>query len=316
MTKSRFIEQQSSDDNLTLHTFALQSQQLLLQLAKSLGNSQKNLEIRNGRGKMFGNWKLAANFGPLGRLRWLMEGSRHGYLGVALSAKRSAMGLQWKLFRQCFISQKTNLDLRVCHFFQCTYILAISHTPGSGFLLFFPHLTDNFECGQKNPKEPQLRYSASLAVVAVLFCMLFWPGSGFLQNCPNIVGNLLTLISIASWTGKLGQYENGTSGRKVRVLVAASCLQLPFSHCWAVEIMTAMAMGFNGCSFPMAANFRNVVNLLLNLLDPKKIIFCVLATCIAINDDLFLRLISIHRIAGTQDSLQLSYDSDKTPNWP
>ncbi|KAH8324992.1 hypothetical protein KR074_002247, partial [Drosophila pseudoananassae] len=40
-----------------------------------------------------GNWKLAANFGPLGRLRWLMEGSRYGYLGVALSAKRSAMVL-------------------------------------------------------------------------------------------------------------------------------------------------------------------------------------------------------------------------------
>ncbi|XP_043067544.1 uncharacterized protein [Drosophila bipectinata] len=52
-------------------------------------------------GKRAGNWKLAANFGPLGRLRWLMEGSRYGYLGVALSAKRSAMGLHWKLL--CYI---------------------------------------------------------------------------------------------------------------------------------------------------------------------------------------------------------------------
>jgi len=42
---------------------------------------------------MFGNWKLAATFRPLGRLRWLMEGSRPGYLRVALSAKRSAIGL-------------------------------------------------------------------------------------------------------------------------------------------------------------------------------------------------------------------------------
>ncbi|XP_016982759.1 uncharacterized protein LOC108047173 [Drosophila rhopaloa] len=42
---------------------------------------------------MFGNLKLAATFRPLGRLRWLMEGSWPGYLGVALSAKRSAMGL-------------------------------------------------------------------------------------------------------------------------------------------------------------------------------------------------------------------------------
>ncbi|XP_033166719.1 uncharacterized protein LOC117145246 [Drosophila mauritiana] len=100
---------------------------------------------------MFGNCKLAATFRPLGRLRWLMEGSWSGYQGVALSAKRSLIGLHYKHYWKLFVRILDTIKLN------CT------------------------QCGQ---------------------------------------GELV---------------ENGTSGRKLRVLAA-------FSHCRPIEIMTIPAM--------------------------------------------------------------------------
>lgn len=264
---------------------------------------------------MFGNWKLAANSGPLGRLRWLMEGSRHGYLGVALSARRSAMGLHCKLFRKGYISQKTNYCLAWIQFLPVH--LHPSYLPHSWLWISTVLSPFNWQLWMRT-KEPERATITVLGVIGcccrfVLYVVLagLWLFAKLSKHCRKFVNfNFYCQSDRKTWP--IWERYQWPKGAGVGCLLLAASI----FHCWAVEIMTVLAMGFNGCSFPMAANFRIVVNLLLNLLDPKGIIFRVLGTCFAINDDLFVGLISIHRIAGTQDSLQLSYDSDKSPNWP
>jgi len=93
LTKSRFIEQRRRQLNFThIRSSKSKTPPAIRRIPKKSAKKKEEGPGVDGA-EMFGNWKLAATFRPLGRLRWLMEGSWCGYLGVALSAKRSLIGL-------------------------------------------------------------------------------------------------------------------------------------------------------------------------------------------------------------------------------